>query len=50
MCLTYLEKSGERAVPVIAEVSVGKSGLRELKVGLLVVLGNSSARIVRNPG
>ncbi|MFZ2448170.1 MAG: SEC-C metal-binding domain-containing protein [Syntrophobacteraceae bacterium] len=40
MCLSYLEHSGERAIPVIARVLSENPAYEELKAGLLVVLGN----------
>lgn len=39
-CLTYLEQSGERVVPVISSVLSEDAAFDELKVGLLAVLGN----------
>lgn len=40
MCLTGLEKLGERAVPAIESVLVENTPFDELKTGLLTVLGN----------
>jgi len=39
-CLTYLEQSGERAVPVISAVLSEDAAFDELKIGLLAVLGS----------
>ncbi|SFM40583.1 HEAT repeat-containing protein [Thermodesulforhabdus norvegica] len=40
MCLKHLEEAGERSVPIIRQVIESHKAFDELKVGLILVLGN----------